>query len=221
MSASSSMTSAEIDPSRIRCNCTGQQPIRLYEDTHFGWKTSCSIPGMESDLRRTYQASWRSRGVGKPPGRRRPAQRRRRGQAEVEPPARALTRAGHGRCIKRLRERAQDDARASCAGRVVGSPGMLRPTAPGGRRISSLLLGPPSVLPLLRVRSPSSDSHRSTRRTTFTRRCCADPAYSAQRLSQPGPHLVAVRLRGDRSRHPARNRPSSLWDANRDPFRVR
>jgi hypothetical protein len=74
-------------------------------------------------------------------------------------------------------------------------PGKLRPTASGRRRISSLLLVSPPVFPLLRVRSPSSDSHRSppSERPSL-RGCCTDAPYSAQRLSQLGPHWVAVRL---------------------------
>lgn len=75
------------------------------------------------------------------------------------------------------------------------SPGNPRPTARGGRRIALLLLVSPSVFPLLRVRSPSSDSHRSppSERPSL-RGCCTDAPYSAQRLSQLGPHWVAVRL---------------------------
>ena len=43
--------------------------------------------------------------------------------------------------------------------RVVGSPGNLRPTAASGRRTSSLLLLSPTVSPLVKIRSPPSDSH--------------------------------------------------------------
>ena len=41
-----------------------------------------------------------------------------------------------------------------------GSPGKLRPTALSGRRTSSLLLlSPPTVSPLVKIRSPPPDSH--------------------------------------------------------------
>lgn len=61
---------------------------------------------------------------------------------------------------------------------------------------------PPSVPPLVKVRSPPSDSHSvsppSERHSP--RGCCTDNPYSAEHLSQPGPHWVAVGLPADRLR---------------------
>jgi hypothetical protein len=94
--------------------------------------------------------------------------------------------------------------------RVAGPPENPRPTASSGRRTSSLLLVPPRCSPLVKVRSPPSDSHRSAPPNDHHRVVAVlMNRYFVRALSQPGPHWVAVPLPGEGGRQTATGAPLS------------
>ncbi len=95
--------------------------------------------------------------------------------------------------------------------RVVGPPGEISVRRPHGAGAPlRCSLSPPRCSPLVRVRSPPSDSHRSASPNDRHRVVAVlMDGYFAQDLSQPGPHWVAVALPGDRHRQTPGQRPLS------------
>ena len=128
--------------------------------------------------------------------------------------SRVLRRSGRdepkaGRCRQSGRRGPQGSER--CAGPGRRSPGensVVRPHEAGAPLRCSL--SPPRCSPLVKVRSPPSDSHRSAPPNDHHRVVAVlMDGYFAEALSQPGPHWVAVALPGHHLRQRAARRPLS------------